>query len=87
MCAKLIQSCLTLCDSMDPLCQDLCQDPLCVGFSGHEYWSGLSCPSPGDLLNPGIELQFLMLPALAGGFFTTSATSEAMIMKFSQSRD
>ena len=32
------------------------------------------CPSPGDLLNPGIELASLMSPALAGGFFTTSAT-------------
>ena len=25
------------------------------GFSRQEYWSGLPCPSPGDLLNPGIE--------------------------------
>ena len=38
------QSCPTLCDlsrSMD--------------FSRQEYWSGLPFPSPGDLLNPGIE--------------------------------
>ena len=27
-----------------------------MGFSRQEYWSGLSCSSPGDLLNPGIEL-------------------------------
>ena len=26
-------------------------------------------PPPGDLPNPGIELVFLMSPALAGGFF------------------
>ena len=26
-----------------------------MGFSGQEYWSGLSFPSPGDLPNPGIE--------------------------------
>ena len=26
------------------------------GFSRHEYWSGLSCPSPGDLPNPGVKL-------------------------------
>ena len=24
-------------------------------FSRQEYWGGLPCPSPGDLLNPGIE--------------------------------
>ena len=24
-------------------------------FSGQEYWSGLPCPSPGDLPHPGIE--------------------------------
>ena len=24
-------------------------------FSRQEYWSGLPCPPPGDLLNPGIE--------------------------------
>ena len=47
------------------------QAPLSMGFSEQEYWSGLPCPPPGDLLNPGIE------PALAGEFFTTSATWEA----------
>ena len=31
----------------------------------------------GDLPNPGIELASLTSPALAGGFFTTSATWEA----------
>ena len=34
-------------------------------------------PSSGDLPNPGIEPTPLMSPALAGGFFTTSATREA----------
>ena len=27
------------------------------GFSRQEYWSGLSCPPPGELPNPGIELR------------------------------
>ena len=45
-------------------------------FSRQEYWSGLSCPPPGDLPDPGIEPSSLMSPALAGGFFTTSATWE-----------
>ena len=43
-----------------------CQAPLSIGFSGQEYWSWLLCPPPGDLPKPGIELEFLMSPALAG---------------------
>ena len=50
-----------------------------MGFPKQESWSGLSCPLPGDLLDPGIELTSLMSPALAGGFYTTSATREAYI--------
>ena len=52
------------------------QAPLSMGFSKHEYWSGLPFPPPEDLPDPGIEPASLMSPALAGGFFTTSATWE-----------
>ena len=52
------------------------QAPLSMGFSRQEYWSGLLCPPPGDLLDPGIKPVSLR-PELAGGFFTTSATWEA----------
>ena len=45
-----------------------------MGFSKQEYWSGLPCPPPGDLPDPGIEPTSPLSPALAGGFFTTSAT-------------
>ena len=45
--------------------------PLSMGFSRQEHWSGLPCPPPGDLLDPGIETTSLMSPALAPGFFTT----------------
>ena len=38
------------------------QAPLSMGFSRQEHRSGLSCPSPGDLLDPGIELTSLMSP-------------------------
>ena len=31
------------------------QVPWSMGFSRHEYWSGLPFPSPGDLPDPGIE--------------------------------
>ena len=49
------------------------QAPLSMGFSKQEYWSGLPFPSPGDLPDPGMEPTSLMSPALAGGFFTTTA--------------
>ena len=42
------------------------QAPLSMGFSRQEYWSGLLCPSAGDLPNLGIEPVSLMSPALAG---------------------
>ena len=32
------------------------QASLSMGFSEQEYWTGLPCPSPEDLPNPGIEL-------------------------------
>ena len=50
------------------------QAPLSMKFSWEEYWSGLPFPSPGDLPDPGIKPESLVPPALAGGFFTTSAT-------------
>ena len=52
-----------------------CQAALSVEFSRQQYWSGLPFPPPGDRPEPGIELESL---ALAGGFFTTSATWEAL---------
>ena len=55
------------------------QAPLLMGFSRPEYWNGLSCPPSGDLPNPGIKPMSLMSPALAGRFFTTTATWEAQL--------
>ena len=68
MCAKWLQSCLTLCDPIDG------QAPLSMGFSRQEYWSGLPCPPPGDLPDTGIESVSLTSPASAGRFFTINAT-------------
>ena len=71
MCCAVLSlfSRVRLCNSMD-------HSP--PGSSGHGVlqarileWVAES--SPGDLPNPGIELVPLMSPALAGGFFTTSA--------------
>ena len=46
---------LVLSDSCDPTDCVACRIPLSMEFSRQEYWSGLPLPSPGDLLNPGIE--------------------------------
>ena len=48
---EVAQSCLTLCNPMGIAHQA----PPTMGFSSQEYWSGLPCPSPGDLPDPGIE--------------------------------
>ena len=48
-------------------------------FSRQKYWNGLAFPSPGDLPDPGIEPGCLLSPALAGSFFTTSATWKAFL--------
>ena len=52
------KSCLTLATGF--------QAPLSIGFPKKEYWSGLPCPSPGDLPDSGIEPRS---PALQVGFF------------------
>ena len=65
------QSCLTLGDPMghSP------QAPLSMRFPWQEYWSGLPCPPPRDLPDPGTEPTSLISSELAGGFFTTIVTS------------
>ena len=44
-----------------------------------EYWSGLPCPAPGDLPNPGIKLGS---PALQVDSFTIWATRKSLINLF-----
>ena len=55
------------------------QAPLPMEFSKQEYWSGLPFSSPGIFPTQGSNPHLLCpvslaSPALAGGFFTTSAT-------------
>ena len=57
------------------------QAPLSLGFSTQEYWSGMLCSPLGNLPNPGIESTSLKSPALAGGFFATSTTWEALLLR------
>ena len=47
---------LVVSDSLQPPWAVARQAPVFMGFSRHEYWSGLPFPSPGLLPNPGIEL-------------------------------
>ena len=67
------QSCLTFCDSLD----FTRQAPLSMGFSRQEHWSGLPCPLPEDLPDPGTKPGSLASPAVASRFFTISTTWEA----------
>ena len=54
------------------------QAPLPMELSRQEYWSGLPFSIPGDLPDPGIEPEPSAAPTLAGRFFTTGATQEAL---------
>ena len=47
------QSCLTLCNPMN--CMQLTRLLCPWGLSRQEYWSGLPCPSPGNISNPEIK--------------------------------
>ena len=38
--------------------------PRSKGFSRQEYWSGLPCPSPGDLADSGAEPTSLASPVV-----------------------
>jgi len=76
--AKLLQLYLTLCNPLD------CSPP---GSSAHgilqpRILEWVPCPPPGDLPNTGIEPTPLISPALAGGFFTTNATWEALCIMY-----
>ena len=59
------------------------QAPLSMGFSRQEHWSGLPCPPPGCLPDPGIEHTSSVL---AGEFFTTEPPGEPVIKKLKSIR-
>ena len=70
--AKLLQSCLTLCDPMQPV------RLLCPSESLGKN-TGVGCHAlPGVLPNPGIKLPSLTSPTWAGRFFTISAIWESL---------
>ena len=70
---KSLQLYLTLCDSMD-------RSPPSSSVHGilqARILSGLPCPPPGDVPDPGIEPASITSLVLAGRFITTSDTWEA----------
>ena len=73
VCTQLLQSCPSLCGPMDS------SPPVSSvhGILQARIQSELPCSPPGHLPNPGIKRTPVMSPALAGRFFTTSATWEA----------
>ena len=54
-----------------------CQAPLSMEFSRQEYWSGLPCPPPGDLLTQD-RTCISCISCIAGRFFTPWSTGEAL---------
>ena len=59
LCCAWLLSCVRLFATPWTVARLLCP----WGFSGQEYWSGLSCPTPGDIPNPEIELRSPSLQA------------------------
>ena len=73
-CGLAAKSCLTLATPWTVARQA----PLSMGFSRQEYWSGLLFPYPGDLPDLTIKPTSLISPILAGRFFATRVTWEAL---------
>ena len=74
MCSFLESECVPSCIWFFAILWTLAhQSPLSMGLFRQEYWSELPFPSPGDLLDPGIELASRESPALADKFFTTDS--------------
>ena len=76
--AKSLQSCATLCNPMG------CRRP---GSSVHGVFQAsilewVALPSSRGSSNPGIEPAAHLFPVLAGGFFTSSATWEALSTEY-----
>ena len=69
LCAKLLLSCPTL-----TLWTVVCQAPLSIWILQARILERVAMPSSGDPSNPEIESVSLKSLALAGRFFTTSAT-------------
>jgi len=72
VCAKWLQSCLTVCDPMG------CSLP--GSFSRQGYWGGFSCPPPEDLPDLGIEPTSLNLLHWKAGSLPLAAPEKARFL-------
>ena len=59
------------------------QAPLSMGFSRKEYWSGLPCPPPGDLPNPGVKSASPESPALQADSLPLEPSGKLMVYHIS----
>ena len=57
--------------------------PPSMEFSSQEYWSGFPFPSPGDLLDPGIEPRSPALHATVFFFFNLGALENLDVLEYS----
>ena len=58
------------------------QAPLSLGFSRQEYWSGLPCPPPGDLPDPGIKPTSLTSPAWQVDYLPLAAPEKPILYMY-----
>ena len=70
----------TLCNSMD------WQALLSMGFPRQEYWSGLPCPSPGDLPDSRDQTHVSCISCIAARFFTTEPSGKPSCILSTQKR-
>ena len=56
-----------------------CQVPRPMEFFRQEYWSRLSFPPTGNLLDPGIKHESLASSAFSGRSFTTEPPGKPMV--------
>ena len=57
------------------------QAPLSIGFSRQEYWTGLPCPLPGDLPDPGIEPASPVSKALTADSLPTEPPGKSLLSR------
>ena len=76
-CAALgLFSCVWLCNPMD--CRPPSSSVHEMGFSRQEYWSGLPCPPPGDLIDPVRKPITLMSPALVAASLALTSPGKSL---------
>ena len=56
------------------------QAPLSIGFSRQEYWSGLPCPPPDHISDPGTEPASLCLLHWQVGFLSLAPPGKPVFM-------